>query len=262
MRTLIKTSISLILAVSAFAQAPGFFGSNFTSASGVTYVSSTYNTTNIGTSPCPSGVCTFTGVTFSNSGDSVLISIQVICSDTACMNDAVTPTFTASDGTNTYTPIAGCTVGSTQAGSVFVSQGCMYAANVTAGTYNIAVTITTGNNSYYPALGVIELSGGNASSPLDASVTASVGATSATPSLTSAGNISSANEIAVAFLATTSSASFSWSAPFTQMATFTYGGVTLVSLAIATHPSSGSTITATGTQTSGAYQMSLVAIKP
>jgi Chitobiase/beta-hexosaminidase C-terminal domain len=244
----------------------GVLTSVYTITAGVVYVSSTFNTTEVGATPCPSAVCTFTGVVFSNTGDTVFIAPMVICLSSGCAQEApVSVTFSASDGTNTYTAIPGATVISSSnpaiAGS-YLNQGVLYAKNVTAGTYSIAVTISASNNVYFPVLGVIEVSGANISTPLDTNVTASGTATSASPSLTSPGNVSASNEMAIAFLASASADSFSWGGSFTQKTSYTHGGGIFVTLAIDTNPTSGAKVTASGSQTSGAYQMSLVAAKP
>jgi hypothetical protein len=194
--------------------------------------------------------CTFS-LTVSNTGDTVLYWVSE-CVAASC-NFAAT-SFTASDGTNTFTQVtASSVIGTVWNKVLFICN------NATAGTYTETVSYVGGSatGSYYSQIEKVELSGTNTSSPIDTSVGNETNGNSASPSITSAGNVAAASEIVLASFS--GAANLSNSGSYTTLdLNNTDGNGTVYVL----NPSSGATTTAAMSQSSAAWYASMVAIKP
>ena len=236
------------------------------SGSSVSVVTSGILTTFSGS--CNSGcaspyIAGYTSFVVQNTGDTIVLG-TTICSDASCAasQNSSTISWTASDGTNTYTHQSSCD-SYPSAVSVRVNATCFIANNVTAGTYtlNITTTVTAaGNKAYYPDLMYVELSGGNASAPADTNITTSgpgAGGDTGSISLTSPGNVSEANEVGLVFFYSQNALTYTGVFSALQARNTTCNcGIGSIS-----NPTSGSTLTFSGTQTSGSHSESMVAIK-
>lgn len=193
--------------------------------------------------------CTFTSKSMS-SGNAYVVYVAY-CSTGACSTTDFA-TVSASDGTNTYTEAAGAAVGNGSA----IHLHAFIAKNVTGGTYSIVVSKTGTEAFYYSRAWFIELSGASTTAPEDTNISSSTYGTSASPSLTSPGNVTSANEVMLGMIRGNSGLSLTGAFSILDNIDLFLKGVQLV------HPSSGSTVTLSGTQPSDDYQFSMIGIKP
>lgn len=177
------------------------------------------------------------------------------CTDASCSSSGSDfTTISVSDGTNTYTEVTAASV---------IPSGVKYfikpfvAKAVTGGTYTITISQTgTTQRFYYVGTGLYELSGANASNPIDANISAYSDGSSASPSLTSPGNVSSSGEVMLANIGT--QPGFAFTGAFSLLNTLSSTALT----ASLVHPSAGSPVTLSGTQSSGGYWFSMIGIKP
>ena len=213
---------------------------------------------------CPSPVllsCTFS-VTYST-GEAVFIGLAYcIGPGGSCGNITPDSTWTLSDGTNTYTQTTPVSSGTSGAGCGFADNTgsaqrlvCFTAANVTGGTYTLTIGNSASGTPHYLSVAVIVVSGTPSSGVIDTATTESTSGTSATPSVTSAGNPSKSGELCTfnlqSFAAPTNSGAY------TQLYN---ANNNLVSYVL--NPSTGSTTTASATQSSATWAGSLVCFEP
>lgn len=198
--------------------------------------------------------CAYTGQVVGTTGNAVIAGIQ-FCIDVACGMSPASCTVSAADGTNTYTLVSAA-VPTTLAGSSQWVVDPFLAKNATAGTYTVTFTISGAGCVFYYALASwADFAGANTSTPLDTAVSVGGSGTTASISLSSAGNITHSNEVAYA-LVTGQNA-------LTLSGTFSLLDNLSTSLsADLVHPASGAGVTVTAGQGTGTYWASLVAISP
>ena len=195
-------------------------------------------------------------LTISHTGDTMLVFLH-ICQAINCLTAGV-PTASMSDGTNTYTQIGSNCVQS----PTTIITGCAFvAANVTAGSYTLTITMVAGSpgtNTYFQIVQLVELSGGNHTTPLDSNVTQTGSGTSAAPSITSPGNVTYPGEVGIGYQIVTSN-------PLTQTGVFSAldnaGGNDIWSAKVV-GPTVGSSLTLSASMTSGHYVFIMVGVRP
>lgn len=218
---------------------------------------------NPGSNSCAntSTTCTFVSRVISATGDTAIVGWQG-CVETTCNVNPITLgcTFSASDGVNTWTQITGS--GSATAGGHYHNFYAFKAVNATTGTRTTTITISgVGCTFYYASMVWADFVGANTTIPIDILGTSgaegwSSSNTSTTPSATSAGNVSTAGSVGYAMVDTASA--------------FTVGGVFSLLDNISTNrktisvsnPTSGATLTASGTMTSGDWYIFAFVVKP
>ena len=179
------------------------------------------------------------------------VSVQ-LCWNSGC-NSLTAGTLSITDGTNTYTAVAAATQALTS-----WNQYRFVACNATAGTYTLNFNDSLNDDFfYYVRVSTVTLLNANASGCVDSSVSNVATANSAAPSVTSAGNVSASNEVAVAVIEC--NASPSNTGTYATLDLNTSNNVLVLSKA---NPTSGSPTTAAATCTSGSWWASLLSIKP
>lgn len=208
--------------------------------------------THSGSSTCSSTSCTITSQVIGATGDAVIVNVQG-CADASCAKDYSMCTVTVTDGTNTYTRIA--------AASLAATQWNIYpflATNATAGTYTITYAISGAACSMqYGGAAFADFHLASTTTPLDTAVTATATQTTTTPSITSAGNVSTSGEVGYAMMSNGSSA-ITPTGSYTSLTTIVTGATISSNSSL----TAGATTTATGSETSHLTFLSLIAIKP
>src|SRR6267142_144212 len=151
---------------------------------------------------CTNGVtsCAATGVAGNfvvGSGSAEVVGVD-FCANAACITNAgCTVTMTDSQS-NTYSKVAGASFENVAVGAVFIFSDVFVAANTTAtaGAGSITVSISGVSCTLnFVKIVWMELTGANLTTPVDSAVTNKGSGTSAAPSVTSAGNVTKANEV-------------------------------------------------------------------
>lgn len=131
--------------------------------------------------------------------------------------------------------------------------------NATGGSVNLVLTVTfsTGNfGAVFPTLLLFESAGASLTSPVDTAVTASASGTSTAPAVTSAGNVTNANEMVYCFVE-----AFGNVTGFSGAFTVASGASSTAASASSSHPTAGSGLTCTGAMGSSlAWSAAMVAV--
>ena len=148
-------------------------------------------------------------ITVANTGDTVVLAARFCSLNNSCLTHSGC-TVTASDGTNTYTYLSAASVANLSAAGTFYNIAVLYAKNATAGSYTATISITgTSCVLSYLSESYYDFSGANTTNPIDTGVsqTATSGGTqSASATITSSGNVTNSNEVAVAIISSGSHA--------------------------------------------------------
>jgi hypothetical protein len=212
-------------------------------------------------SGCANGVTSCTiPITVAFTGDAIVAAAR-FCVNTSCSSNTGC-SLSASDGTHTYTAFTAASVINLQATSVFYNIRLVSAVNAAAGSYTLTFSISgTSCTFYYLIETYYDFSGANTSAPIDTAVskTATSGATqSSTSTVTSAGNVTNGNELAIAILSASN-------ATITSMGSFSTLQAILPEAVDQDliHPTGGAAITATASlSSSDNWWYSLFAITP
>lgn len=203
--------------------------------------------------------CSITSVVV-GSGNAVAVG-WLGCFDVSCLLGPGTCSVSVAETfpTNTYTSIPSARTNDTIS-SITYNIYSFLAVNATAGTYDIQVTISgVGCTIYYSGMFVAVVSGAKTSSVLD--LTACSGGcagsgTSASPSITSAGNVQTAGSVAIGFANTDNAITFTGAFSLLDSQSTSHNSAKVIG------PSSGAPLTFAGTMTSGKWWEVMMIIQP
>lgn len=257
MLTLRLFALLLLYCITSKAQfLPSFYPHAPTTGGGGTV---TFLSTNNQSAICANNVafpatCTATITIAGGTGHSLTLFVTG-CSYAVCSMFNPSWNCTASDGTNIYTPIIGT--------SSATWSGCtLYVQNPVTGTYTVSIVINCtgtgqcGGDLYYSAAFWAEVNNANATSSLDTNITNFfVNPGTSSVSVTSAGNPAVSGELILSFL--TGQNTVTHTGTFIVKST---NGLNLVDAL--SNPSTGFTVTDSGTQASGFALGMIIGVKP
>jgi hypothetical protein len=227
--------------------------------SAVSIDSHTYYASAHGTalSSCANAVTTCqvsTSFVIPHTGDAVTLSV-FLCWNAGCNQTIVgSSTLSASDGTNSYTwDTTASSPGTYNANQLYNFEAC----NATAGTYTLTLSSSSGSNHfYYVNVEAVTWLGAHASC-VDTNISHFTFGTSAAPSITSTGNVTQAGEGVLAWMLTANSPTNSGSCTTLESGALLNDVVVVDTL----NPTSGTTVTCAVSQTSAAWDATIIGIK-